>query len=87
MMDSANALEGWPIEEVIHRAPAKNDLYGGMYHLVKDCLRQFCDGLALRPTEFTLLHVDAAKLPETLAVVNKEQPGSFDRIEVSSVKL
>jgi hypothetical protein len=68
MMDSANPLEGWPIEDIMGMAPvAKNDLYGGLYHLVKGFL-QFCDGIALCPTRIQLLYVDAAELPGVLTV-------------------
>ncbi|KAE9365085.1 hypothetical protein N431DRAFT_473171 [Stipitochalara longipes BDJ] len=86
MMDSANPLEGWAIEDIMGMAPvAKNDLYGGLYHLVKGFLLQFCDGIALRPTRFQLLYVDAAELPGVLTVVGKDQQHSFDRIEVSNI--
>jgi len=84
-MDSANPLDGWPIEEIMGRVPTKNDLYCGMYHLVEDVFRRFCDGTALRPTCFQLLHVDAMELAGMLARLSKDQPLFFNRIEVNFV--
>lgn len=55
----------------------KNDLYGGLYRVVKNALQKFCDSLAHRPTRFQLFHADALEFPGLLAGKH-----SFDRIEV-----
>jgi hypothetical protein len=82
MMDSANPLEGWPLKEVLKKAPsAKNDIYGSLFLHVQEALLKFYRRLKNLKVRFQLFQVNAVELPGIL-----QQRGisknSFDRIEV-----
>lgn len=86
MLDSADSMEGWPIDEVVKKAPtAKNDLYGSLYFYLQDTLWQFCRQIGHLKVSFQLSQVDALKLP---GILEQHQTGhcSFDRIEVRFLK-
>ena len=82
MMDSADPAEGWPIDEIIQKAPlAKNDLYGSLFFYLQDVLWQFCHRISRLKVSIQLSQVDALKLP---SIVEQYKRGQclFDRIEV-----
>ena len=82
MLDSADPLEGWPIDEIIQKAPlAKNDIYGSLFFYLQDVLWQFCQHIGRLKVSIQLFQVDARKLP---SIVKQHEMGqrSFDRIEV-----
>ena len=82
MLDSADPLEGWPIEEILQKAPpAKNDIYGSLFFYLQDLLGLFCHRINRLKVSFHLFQVDARKLP---SIVEREgmKQCSFDRIEV-----
>ena len=82
MLDSADPLEGWPIEEIIQKAPpAKNDIYGSLVFYLQDLLGLFCHRISRFKLSIQLFQVDARKLP---SIVEREgmKKCSFDRIEV-----
>lgn len=82
MMDSADPLQGWPMEDVLKKTPkAKNDLYGGLFFYIQEVLVEFCSKLQALDVNLVLLHGDAAKLPITLGN-DFNLPQLFDRIEV-----
>lgn len=86
-MDSADPLEGWPIDEIIQKAPlAKNDLYGSLFFYLQDVLWQFCHRINRLKVGIQLSQVDALKLP---GIIEQYKTGqrSFDRIEVRYLKL
>ena len=82
MMDSADPLAGWPLEQVMKKAAlAKNDVYGSLFRYLRDILLQFCHGINSRSTHFRLFQVNAAALPGVLETSATGQR-LFDRIEV-----
>jgi hypothetical protein len=82
MKDSADPIQGWPIEEVIQKAPpAKNDIYGSLFFYLQDVLWQFCHQIGSLKLRIQLFQVDALKLPSLLKQYGPDQC-SFDRIEV-----
>ena len=82
MMDSADPLQGWPVDEIIRNAPlAKNDLYGSLFFYLQDVLWQFCDRISKLKVDFQLYQVDALRLPSLVKQYGIGQH-SFDRIEV-----
>ncbi|OJD34037.1 mynd finger family protein [Diplodia corticola] len=82
MMDSADPLAGWPLDEVLRKTGvAKNDIYGGLFFYLIEVFVDFCERILTRKIDFVLLNVDAVDLPETLAK-DMSLPQSFDRIEV-----
>ena len=81
-MDSADPLEGWPIDEIIQKALlAKNDLYWSLFFYLQDVLWQFCHQIGRLKVNIQLSQVDALKLP---GIVEQYKMGqcSFDRIDV-----
>lgn len=82
MMDSADPLNGWSMDDILQSTPlAKNDLYGGLFFHVRKLLVDFCAKLKTMKISFVLLHKDAAELPKTLAT-DLQLTQLFDRIEV-----
>lgn len=82
MMDSADPLKGWPIDEVIKRTPfAKNDIYGGLYLYLQDILLEFCNKIKRFKVCFQLSQVDALDLPGVMKQYGMGR-NYFDRIEV-----
>ena len=82
MLDSADPLEGWPIEEIIEKAPpAKNDIYGSLFFYLQDVLGLFCRRLGKLKVSIQLFQVDARKLP---SIIQRDEMDQclFDRIEV-----
>jgi hypothetical protein len=82
MKDSADPLEGWPIEDVMQKAPlAKHDIYGSLFMYIQDVLLDFCCQIERHKVFFQLFHVDALELPD---MVNQRGTATmfFDRIEV-----
>ena len=82
MIDSADPLQGWPINEVIWKAPfAKNDIYGSLFIYVLDVLQNFCHKLENLRVCFQLFQLDALDLP---GIIRQRGMGRnyFDRIEV-----
>ena len=87
MMDSADPLQGWPIDEIIQKAPlAKNDIYGSLFFYLQDVLWGFCNQISRLKLSIQLSQVDARKLPSILEQYKMGQ-NSFDRIEVRFPKL
>lgn len=87
MLDSADPLEGWPIDEIIEKAPpAKNDMYGSLFFYLQDTLGLFCRRMGGLKVSIQLFQVDARKLP---SIINRDgmDQCSFDRIEVGVPKL
>ena len=86
MLDSADPLEGWPIEEIIEKAPpAKNDIYGSLFFYLQDVLGLFCRRLGKLKVSIQLFQVDARKLP---SIIQRDESDQclFDRIEVGVPK-
>ncbi|KAI9731728.1 MAG: hypothetical protein M1834_004517 [Cirrosporium novae-zelandiae] len=85
MFDSADPLQGWPIDEIVRKAPpAKNDMYGSLFFYVQDALQQFCQQIGRLDVSFKLFQVDALELPNIIKQYGMGQH-SFDRIEVSNI--
>ena len=87
MLDSADPLEGWPIDEIIQKAPpAKNDIYGSLFFYLQDLLGRFCHHIGRLKVSIQLFQVDARKLP---GIIEQYETGqrSFDRIEVRFPRL
>ena len=87
MMDSADPLEGWPIDEVFQKAPlAKNDLYGSLFFYLQDVLWQFCHRIGGPKVSIQMSQVDALELP---SIIKQYKKGRFlfDRIEVRFLTL
>lgn len=82
MLDSADPLQGWPIDEIIRKAPlAKNDMYGSLFFYLQDILWRFCHQISRLKLSIQLSQVDALKLPSIVEQYKMGQ-SSFDRIEV-----
>ena len=82
MLDSADPLEGWPIEEIIEKAPpAKNDIYGSLFFYLQDVLAAFCHRIGRLKVSIQLFQVDARTIP-SIAKREGMKQCSFDRIEV-----
>ncbi|KAI0185492.1 hypothetical protein EV127DRAFT_348191 [Xylaria flabelliformis] len=81
MMDSADPTDGWSMKTFLatKAGPAKNDVYGQLYHHLKRLFANFHRYLHSKPVSFELHHTDAQLLDKTLA--GRE----FDRIEVSNI--
>ena len=87
MEDQADPREGWPIDEIIDKAPpAKNDMYGSLFFYLQDVLGLFCRRMGRLKVSIQLFQVDARKLPSIIKRDGMDQC-SFDRIEVRSPKL
>jgi len=87
MTDSADPMQGWPIDEVIQKAPpAKNDIHGSLFFYLQDVLWRFCHQIGSLKVDIQLFQVDALKLP---SIVEQHRMGqcSFDRIEVELLDL
>ncbi|KAH0565170.1 hypothetical protein GP486_001434 [Trichoglossum hirsutum] len=85
MMDSADPSEGWPVKEVIRKAPlAKNDIYGSLFMYIQGILLKFCHQIERLKICFQLFQVDALELP---SIIKQSGMGKyyFDRIEVSNI--
>ncbi|KAL2219085.1 hypothetical protein M432DRAFT_653989 [Thermoascus aurantiacus ATCC 26904] len=84
MKDSADPLEGWPLDEVISKATlAKKDIYGSLFFYLQDLLSRYCRRLGAMSI-IHLFHLDAVNLPSSLKN-DGVSPCSFDRIEVSNI--
>jgi hypothetical protein len=82
MMDSADPLDGWPLEEVIQKLPsARNDIYGGLFMYLQDVLLEFCDKIQRLNVQFQLYQADALDLPGLMGQYGMGYQ-HFDRIEV-----
>ncbi|KAI3337490.1 hypothetical protein HD806DRAFT_543118 [Xylariaceae sp. AK1471] len=81
MMDNADPPAGWPVKSFLgfDIGPAKNDVYGKLYHYLKHLFADFHGRLRSLPVAFDLLHVDARFLPKSLA------ERRFDRIDVGNI--
>ena len=87
MLDSADSLEGWPIDEIIEKAPpAKNDIYGSLFFYLQDVLGLFCRRIGRLKVSIQLYQVDARKLP---SIIKRDEMDQclFDRIEVGVSRL
>ncbi|TVY43017.1 hypothetical protein LOCC1_G004360 [Lachnellula occidentalis] len=85
MKDSAEPLEGWPMEKVIlSTPPAKKDVYGCLYLHIQDVLLRFLQRIEGLTVSFQLFCVDAMDLPDILHNCGVGEH-SFDRIEVSNI--
>ena len=88
MLDCADPLQGWPIDEVIQKAPlAKNDMYGSLFFYLQDILRRFCHQISRLKLSVQIYQVDALNLPTRIVEQYKMGQNSFDRIEVRFPKL
>ena len=83
MKDSADPFHGWNMAEVLRipYGPAENDMYGKLFHFVKDLLSSFTRQVASRNIAFELFNTDAQELPKHL---NNRK---FARIEVRLRKI
>ena len=82
MLDEADPLAGWPMEEILRKTPvARNDIYGGLFFLVRELLIDFCSRIRALKVDFVLLYGNATELPKTLSRHVGLTP-LFDRIEV-----
>ena len=64
MEDQGDPLEGWPIDDIIDKAPpAKNDMYGSLFFYLQDLLGLFCRRMGRLKVSIQLFQVDARKLP------------------------
>lgn len=82
MKDSADPLQGWPIDEVMQKAPpAKNDINGSLSSYVQEVLWQFRHQVGRLKVIIQLFHVDALELPSIIKQYEMGQ-NSFNRIEV-----
>ncbi|RYP39103.1 hypothetical protein DL766_000559 [Monosporascus sp. MC13-8B] len=81
MMDDADPTSGWSMKSFLESGvgPAKNDVYGKLYHYLKHLFADFHGRLRSMPVTFDLLHVDARLLPGALVGQH------FDRIDVSNI--
>lgn len=78
MMDSAEPLHGWSLQEVSRASgAAANDVLGKLYYSLLDLIRSVHGRLGHVNISFHLCNLDAAALPQHLDVMR------FDRIEVS----
>jgi hypothetical protein len=87
MLNSADPPEGWPIDEIIEKAPlAKNDLYGSLFFYIQDLFWQLCHQIGRLKVSIQLSQVDALELPR---IIKQSKGGkySFDRIEIRFPKL
>ncbi|KAF7958784.1 hypothetical protein EAE96_002317 [Botrytis aclada] len=85
IMDSADPLEGWPLNEHLSKpSPARNDIYGSLYFYLQDQLQSFCKRIENLKIRFQLFELDAVDLPDILKGrgIGKDY---FDRIEVSNI--
>lgn len=81
MKDSADPLEGWPLDEVISKATlAKKDIYGSLFFYLQDLLSRYCRRLGAMSI-IHLFHLGAVNLPSSLKN-DGVSPCSFDGIEV-----
>lgn len=80
MKDSANPLDGWPLNEVLNTTSgaATADTYGKLFFYLSDLLFSFLNRVSSSSISFRLLHLDASFLPGSL------DTDSFCRIDVSS---
>ena len=84
MMDHADPLDGWPMNELMQFAkPAKNDLYGALYRYLTELFTRFCQRLKSVNIHLQVNQVDAIALKDTLELP-KGPEHLFDRIEVSA---
>lgn len=82
MYDSADPLAGWPLDEVMSKAPpAKNDIYGSLFFYLQDLLLHYCQRLREINVNFHLFCLDVVELPGALKK-DGVKPYLFDRIEV-----
>jgi hypothetical protein len=82
MKDSADPLDGWPLEEMILRVqPAKKDIYGCLYLHIQAILLRFLQRIEGLNVSFQLFCTDALELPGILKECGVGKH-SFDRIEV-----
>ncbi|KAF3387278.1 hypothetical protein F1880_000152 [Penicillium rolfsii] len=81
MMDNADPLHGWPLEEVLNTnsGAATADTYGKLFYYLRGLLRSFLDRVSNLKVSFKLLHLDAAVLSDDL------DDNSFSRIDVSNI--
>ena len=87
MFDSADPLQGWPLDEIIEKAPpAKNDIYGSLFFYLQGVFGLFCRRIGKLKVSIQLFQVDARKLPSMIKRDEMDQR-SFDRIEVRVPKL
>lgn len=79
MMDNADPLHGWSLEEVFSTTSgaATADTYGKLFYYLRGLLRSFLDRISEFKVSFKLLNLGAADLPDHL------DDGSFSRIDVS----
>ncbi|KAK9443069.1 MYND finger family protein [Metarhizium brunneum] len=80
MMDSAEPLHGWSLQEVSQASgAAANDVLGKLYYSLLDLIRSVHGRLGHVNISFHLCSLDAAALPQHLDVMR------FDRIETSNI--
>jgi len=80
MADSADPIEGWDLREILksHYGPASSDLYGKLYHHIRDLFLVFLGRLSAFPCNFQLFNTNARELPKRLEGTH------FARIEVTA---
>ncbi|KAI0005245.1 hypothetical protein F4779DRAFT_633541 [Xylariaceae sp. FL0662B] len=81
MLDNADPTSGWSVRSFLEfdAGPARNDVYGKLYHFLKHLFADFHCRLRSTQITFKILHVDARLLPKSLAEEH------FDRIDVSNI--
>ncbi|KAI1777963.1 hypothetical protein F4818DRAFT_456940 [Hypoxylon cercidicola] len=81
MVDNALPISGWSLKQIldVDIGPAKNDLYGKLYHYLRQLFADFHGRLRSLPAKFDFLHMDARVLPNHVGGMR------FDRIDVNSI--
>jgi hypothetical protein len=88
--DSADPLQGWPLEEVFSFAESQklpaNDIYGNLFFYVRDQLDKFVSKLEKHSISMTLYCEDAQDLVQRFYPPRSgNRPLWFDRIDTSSL--
>ncbi|KAI1653498.1 hypothetical protein F4813DRAFT_374473 [Daldinia decipiens] len=79
IMDSLDPTSGWPLKSFLefNIGPTKSDIYGKLYHYLRQLFVEFHHRLRAFPVRFELLQVDARSL--------QLDEKKFDRIDVSNI--
>ena len=83
-------MNGWPTEDILksgraHGVP-KNDVYGAVYHHVRDVVHRFCERLQKLDISFEMNQCNAWYLNEHMATDGRHFCSyRFDRIDLSNI--
>ncbi|KAF2875827.1 hypothetical protein BDV95DRAFT_485026 [Massariosphaeria phaeospora] len=82
MRDDAEPHQGWDHEDIMKgNLPAKGDVIGNQFFMLRDLLLKFCDRIKNCKLRFHIYAVDARDLPQKLQSMGVHM--EYDRIEVS----